>query len=59
LILIHVESGRLAEANIAAKKLLALQPNFSVRRFMQAPPYKDTDTRDREIAELLQAGLPE
>jgi TolB-like protein/DNA-binding SARP family transcriptional activator len=59
LILIHAESGRLAEANIAAKELLGLQPSFSVRTFMQVPPYKDTEIRDREIAGLLGAGLPE
>jgi TolB-like protein/DNA-binding SARP family transcriptional activator len=58
-ILIHVESGHLAEANLAAQELLRLQPNFSVRRFMQVPPYKDTDTRNREIDQLLRAGLPD
>jgi TolB-like protein/DNA-binding SARP family transcriptional activator len=59
LILIHGESGRLAEASLAARDLLRLQPNFSVRRFMQVPPYRDTKVRDNEIAELLRAGLPE
>lgn len=59
LVLIYGEMGQEAKAKGAAKHLLEIVPDFSVRSYMMMPPYKDPGTRDAEITELLAAGLPE
>ena len=51
--------GRRDEAQTYVRKLLSLEPNFSVQRFGQFYPIKKTSDRDRYMAGLRLAGIPE
>jgi DNA-binding SARP family transcriptional activator/TolB-like protein/Tfp pilus assembly protein PilF len=51
--------GRRNEAQTYIRKLLALEPNFTVRRFGQVYPIKKTSDRDRYMVGLHLAGVPE
>jgi DNA-binding SARP family transcriptional activator len=52
------ETGRLAEAEPVAKKLLALEPQFSARAWCANNPFRDDARRKFEVRSLLRAGLP-
>jgi adenylate cyclase len=61
LALIHAELalGRGEEAAAEAAALLKDRPDFSVGRFAQTQPFRDKALRDRYLASLRIAGLPE
>jgi tetratricopeptide (TPR) repeat protein len=52
------ETGRLAEAEPAVKKLLALEPRFSARAWCANNPFRDPSRRKREEEALVRAGVP-
>ncbi|MFP4003731.1 MAG: BTAD domain-containing putative transcriptional regulator [Alphaproteobacteria bacterium] len=52
-------AGRQTEARQAARRILDLKPDFSVRKWMQLPPYRNPALAQRESALLTGAGLPE
>jgi hypothetical protein len=51
--------GRLADARSYVDKLLSLEANFTVERFGQVYPIKQTSDRERYMAGLRLAGVPE
>ncbi len=51
--------GRREEAAAYTEKLLALEPNFTVARFSEVYPFKRSSDRNRYIAGLRLAGVPE
>ena len=51
--------GRRDEAQIFVNKLLSLEPNFTIEKFRQTYPIKTTLDRDRYMAGLRLAGVPE
>ena len=55
---IYGETGRLAEAEPLVQKLLALDPQFSVRAWCRNNPFRDEARRNHEEKALLRAGLP-
>jgi TolB-like protein/DNA-binding SARP family transcriptional activator len=59
LVLAYRELEKPTQARAAAGRIMEVNPEFRARVFMQMQPYEDTDLREREIAELVQAGLPE
>jgi TolB-like protein len=53
-------AGDLPTARSAARKLLAAQPDFTIRRFLEVPAFRDMpEYRDRMAQGLRDAGLPE
>jgi hypothetical protein len=50
-------AGREAEAASGAKKVLRINPSFSVESHTKTLPYKDKADVDREVAALRKAGL--
>jgi adenylate cyclase len=50
---------RLDEARALAKEYLKLEPHFTVRRWAEATPSRQTPTLTRTLAALRSAGLPE
>ncbi len=54
----HTGQARYAEAREVAKRLLAADPAFSVRRFAERQPYRDKADLDNFIARLNAVGLP-
>ena len=53
-------AGDLETARSAARKLLAANPDFTIRRYLEIPAFKDTpEYRDRMVQGLRDAGLPE
>jgi TolB-like protein/class 3 adenylate cyclase/Tfp pilus assembly protein PilF len=54
-----VRAGQVAEAREAAGRLLQLQPNYHAARGRQAVPFRSTEVRERIVAALRAAGLPE
>jgi TolB-like protein len=53
-------AGDLETARWAARKLLAANPDFTIRRYLEIPGFKDTpEYRDRMVQGLRDAGLPE
>ena len=56
---IHAELGNQAQARAAAETVLALDPGFSVARFLDSAPLKDAAEREKFAAGLIKAGLPE
>jgi tetratricopeptide (TPR) repeat protein len=53
-------AGDLETARTAARRLLAAQPDFSIRRFLAVPTFQDMpEYRDRLAQGLRDAGLPE
>jgi TolB-like protein/class 3 adenylate cyclase/Tfp pilus assembly protein PilF len=53
-----IRAGRAAEAREVAAQLLRIQPDFSALHAQEAFPVRSSDTRDRIIAALREAGLP-
>jgi DNA-binding SARP family transcriptional activator len=51
--------GRHDEAQVYVRKLLSLEPNFTVQKFGQIYPIKKTIDRDRYMAGLRLVGIPE
>jgi adenylate cyclase len=51
--------GRDAEASVAAKEVLRINPRFTIESYSKTIPYKDKGDVDRELAALRKAGLPE
>jgi adenylate cyclase len=56
---IHAELGNEAQARAVAETVLSLDPGFSAVRFMEGTPLKDPAEREKFVAGLLKAGLPE
>ena len=56
---VYSEAGRADEARAAARRILNINPKFSVRAFAKALPYKDKVRLERVLAALRKAGLPE
>jgi len=56
---IHAELGNEAQARAAAGLVLSLSPGFSAARFLDSAPLKEKAERDRFVAGLVKAGLPE
>jgi hypothetical protein len=52
-------SGDEAEAELAARQLLAIEPSFGVSAFMSWYPLQRQDDLDRLAKGLRAAGLPE
>ena len=52
-------AGMQEEANKTAKEVVAIEPGFSVSRYIEAQPYKykDQDTESRVIKSLVDSGL--
>jgi tetratricopeptide (TPR) repeat protein len=50
-------AGRKEEAKAEAKKVLKVDPNFSLDRFAKTVPYKNMDTKKRIVDALREAGL--
>ncbi len=55
----YADMGRMEEARAAAQEVLKLDPKFSVKRFVNALPYKDRTETESRLATLRQLGLPE
>ncbi|MBR0846286.1 winged helix-turn-helix domain-containing protein [Bradyrhizobium diazoefficiens] len=54
-----VGAGRLAEAREAGERLLKLQPNYRAAHGREATPFRSLEARERIVAALRTAGLPE
>jgi TolB-like protein/class 3 adenylate cyclase len=52
-------AGRLEEAKEAAAQLLQLQPDFRASHSIKAFPVRSPEIRDRIVAALVEAGVPE
>jgi len=59
LILAQSDARRIQEARAAATRLLAINPNFSIRRFMRLVRYSDAGMTESEARSLREAGLPD
>ena len=60
LALTYVDTGQMEEARNAAQEVLDLSPGFSAKGFANAVMiYKDRTKSERNIANMLKAGLPE
>ena len=59
LVIAQVRLGRLAEARETARKVLELQPNFTLARYLGASPHGGEAMRQKWAQALRQAGLPE
>lgn len=55
----YSQMGRKADAQESARKLLELEPKFSIARYIHAPGYKDRVLTDHTAEALREAGLPE
>jgi adenylate cyclase len=55
----YAEMGRKADAQESARKLLELEPEFSIERYIRKrPEYKDRALTERTAEALREAGLP-
>ena len=54
-----VRAGHVVEAGDAAARLLKLQPDYHASRGRQAVPFRSAEMRERVVAALQAAGLPE
>jgi hypothetical protein len=59
LILAQSQAQQIQKARAASARLLRINPNFSIGRFMQLVRYSDARVTDTEIRLLHQAGLPD
>jgi adenylate cyclase len=50
--------GRLEEAREAARRHQAIDPNFTIRRWVETGPFRRTPNQERFFAALREAGLP-
>ncbi|MCH6581761.1 MAG: adenylate/guanylate cyclase domain-containing protein [Proteobacteria bacterium] len=55
----YAEMGREHDAQEQARKVLKLDPRFSIARHLSTPGYKDKSLNERSARALRQAGLPE
>ena len=55
----YAEMGRKADAQESARKLLELEPKFSIERCSHIPGYKDRALTEHFTQALREAGLPE
>ena len=55
----YMRAGREEEARAEARKILEINPRFSLQDYEGRLPYKDPALRDAAIADLRQAGLPD
>ena len=55
----YAQAGRLEEARTAAKEYLEVNPNFSIKRYMELEPYEDPADLEDYLQGLRKAGLPE
>jgi adenylate cyclase len=55
----YAEVGRMEEARAMAQEVLMREPKFSAGQYGMALTYKDPTERERIIASLVKAGLPE
>ena len=55
----YISMGRHADAQAMVVEVVRINPTFSVRQWMQVPPYKDPAVAKREANILRKAGLPE
>jgi adenylate cyclase len=51
--------GRIDEARVHARKVLARHPDFSIARWAEVPPEKIPERLDRLVSGLRMAGLPD
>jgi hypothetical protein len=51
--------GATQEANAVRNRLLHIEPNFTISRFMEGAPFERTEDRDHYITGLRLAGAPE
>lgn len=56
---IYAELGETEKARHAAETILSISPDFSVMRWIDGVPFRQAADRDRFVAGLLKAGLPE
>lgn len=59
LVAAFVLNDRLQEARPVAAKLLEIDPDFSVERWVQTAPFRRTEGQEIFFAALRKAGLPE
>jgi len=55
----YIEIENLEQAKISAKKILEIDPSFSLEYHKNVIPYKDKTELDRYIGSLRKAGLPD
>jgi TolB-like protein/Flp pilus assembly protein TadD len=55
----HARLGHDEEARRLVKRVLELKPNYSARAWVESRPFKHAKDRERLLADLLKAGLPE
>jgi class 3 adenylate cyclase/tetratricopeptide (TPR) repeat protein len=53
-----VALGRIAEAEAVARRLLVVQPGFTLRAYARICPFENPDRRQRFLERLARAGLP-
>ena len=53
------QAGRLDEAAAARHRLLAIEPDFTIERFMASAPFEREGDRERYAQGLRLAGIPE
>jgi DNA-binding SARP family transcriptional activator/TolB-like protein len=51
--------GQLQEAEVVRRRLLSIEPNFTVARFLETTPFARAEDRDRFAAGLRLAGIEE
>jgi DNA-binding SARP family transcriptional activator/TolB-like protein len=51
--------GQLQEAEVVRRRLLSIEPNFTVTRFLESTPFARAEDRDRFAAGLRLAGIEE
>jgi len=51
--------GQLQEAEVVRRRLLSIEPNFTVARFLESTPFARAEDRDRFAAGLRLAGIEE
>jgi hypothetical protein len=51
--------GQVQEAEVVRRRLLSIEPNFTVSRFQEASPFARQEDRERFAAGLRLAGIEE
>ena len=51
--------GQTREAEVVRRRLLAIEPGYTVQRFLKTSPFERVDDREHFAAGLRSAGLPE